>query len=365
MDFALELATFPTLVHRNIYAAARRVTPLDRSLRDMADGEMKESGRAFHAFLMDLFSDMYEDPAAYGLPAGLLEEFLHGRKLNGARRQEPAKTERLRSQTVNAVYGYQSLLYLLARGGEVQGGRLKLSPGVLEDAARRTGTASSPIPLDVRLSGLARAGLVLEGDEMVSLRHPGMFPAMHALSGASEKMSSSGFFAFQNLEFRNIAAPYKPVYEDYVNPLTASRRAAADRIDACARDLGMRPACNTFWKVDYKYKGVQALCLENATGDLAIRVSETYSWDDPGLINTRLAKQSPEFQRHILRHLWGCTGCSASHLGAFVTILGHKRRVCMGGGIGLRWTNPGPEDLPFIFECLKMRREIIGELKTK
>lgn len=362
MDFNRELTEFPSMVHRIIYSCARQLTPLERSLGGMEDGALRASCAAFHSFMLELLSDMYENPEAYCLPALALEDFLGGKKLNGVKRQQPAKTEKLWSQTVNAVNGYQLLLCMLSRDGQVRDDTLIVSSETLEAIAKRTGSAISPITLEARLRALARVGLVQQDGVFISTRYPDMFASMHALASSSEKLSSFGYFAFQNLEFRNIGAKYNPTYEDYVQPLIAQRRAIADNIDAMARQLKAKPACNTFWKVDYKYKGVQALCLGTERGELDIRISETYGWDDPALINRRLEQESPEFQRYILRHIWGCTGCSTSHLGAFTIILGHKRRVCMGGGIGLRWRNPSQEDLAYIRKCLEFRCQIIDEL---
>ncbi len=365
MDFSLELNVFPSAVHRNIYAAARQITPLHRSLSGMEEGELKESCEAFHAFMLEMLSDMYENPEAYGLPVYMLENFLNGRKLNGVKRKQPAKTEKIRSQTYNAVNGYQVLLCLLGRSGQMQGDKLTIPQDELKNIEKRSSGPSSPIDLPTRLKGLGRVGLIQEGESFISERYPNMILGMCALANSSEKMNSFGYFAFQNLEFRNIKSKYKPAYEDYVNPLASVRRAVADEIDDYARKNKLKPACNTFWKVDYKYAGAQVMCLENDRGALVIRITATYSWDDPALINNRLAGESLEFQNYILRHLWGCTGCSTSHLGAFTFVLGHKRRVCMGGGIGFRWRNPTHEDVDAIQKCLEFRRRIIDELKGK
>ena len=365
MIFTRELTEFPSTVHRNIYSAARQLTPLGRSLGTIENGALKASCEMYHAFMLDMLSDMYENPEAYGLPVMLLEDFLNGRKLNGVKRKQPAKTEKIRSQTHNAVNGYQVLLCMLGRNGEPHDNKIQLPPGTLDAVAKRTSSSSSPIPLKTRLNALTRAGLVQEGDSFISTRYPDMFAGMCALAAASEEMNSFGYFAFQNLEFRSIGLKYKPTYEDYTNPLIAERRMIADEIDAYARKLKAKPACNTFWKVDYKYKGVQVMCLEAERGDLGIRITGTYGWDDPALINRLLEQESPELQRYLLRHLWGCTGCSTSHLGVFVTVLGHKRRVCMGGGIGFRWINPIHEDMASIRKCLEVRCRIIDELKMK
>lgn len=365
MDFCRELTEFPSAVHQNIYSAARHITSLDRSLCGIEDGALKDSCEAYHAFMLEMLSDMYENPEAYGLPVYMLENFLNGRKLNGVKRKQPAKTVKICSQTYNAVNGYQVLLCLLGRSGVVQGDVLAIPQDELINIEKRSSGPSSPICLSTRLKGLGRVGLIQEGESFISERHPNMFLGMCALADSSDKMNSFGYFAFQNLEFRNIKSKHKPTYEDYINPLASGRRAVADEIDDYARKNKVKPACNTFWKVDYKYAGTQVMCLENDHGDLIIRITATYSWDDPKLINNRLSGESPEFQQYILRHLWGCTGCSTSHLGAFAIVLGHKRRVCMGGGIGFRWTNPTHEDVDAIQKCLEFRCRIIDELKGK
>ena len=44
---------------------------------------LKLSCEAYHRFVLDMLSDMYEFPKAYELPVLELEHFLDGRKLNG------------------------------------------------------------------------------------------------------------------------------------------------------------------------------------------------------------------------------------------------------------------------------------------
>lgn len=359
--FSKEQTQFPSSVHQIIYSTARQLTPLELSLGWTEDEELKASCKDYHAFMLALLSDMYENPEAYGLPVMLLENHLDGKKLNGVKRKQPAKTEKILSQTHNCVNGYQLLLCMLGREGIFEDNALTVSDETLAIIAKKTSTSTSPIPLSTRLEGLARVGFIKEGNRFVSTRYPQMLKALCALASSSEKLSSFGYFAFQNLEFRQLHSKYKPTYEDYAQPLINERRSLSDVIDAYARSLKAKSACNTFWKVDYKYKGNQVMCLDTAKGDLTLRITATYSWDDPALINGRLEKESPAFQKDILRHLWGCTGCSTSHLGVFATVLGRRRRVCMGGGIGFRWINPTQEDLDVIKRCLELRCRIIDE----
>jgi hypothetical protein len=130
-----------------------------------------------------------------------------------------------------------------------------------------------------------------------------------------------------------------------------------------ALDNDCRPVISTFWKVDYKYKGTQVMCVDSLEGNLDIRVTETYSWDDPALINDRLAKEPAEFQKYALCHVWRCVACATTHLGQFVTILGKRQRVCGGGVIGFHWRNPSGEDIRALDRFVRLRCEIIDEIK--
>ena len=365
MDFSVELHEFPSAVHRCIYSEARGLTPIERSLGGVADPEMRESCAQYHAFLVDMLSDMYENADEYALPVMALEKFLDGKKINGMKQKFPSKTKAILSQTRNAVGGYVILLYLLGNFGELQGGVLSVSAENAAAIKKRVNAPTSPIPLDVRLKALARVGLESDGYCFSSARYPKMFAAMCALAKKAAKTSGFDYFAFTNAEFRNIDIKYKPTYIDYFNPLTARQREHAEILHNYAIGNKLNCMINTFWKVDYKYKGTQVMCI-GAEGDrerlLDIRVLGAYNWEDHALINNRLAGEPPEFQRHALRHIWGCDACSTSHLGRFVTILGKRRRVCGGGLIGFRWRNPDAADLEYIKRLIDFRCEIIEDI---
>lgn len=368
MNFKTELTVFPSAVHSCIYSAARGITPLEHSLTGVSNPDMRSSCEAYHGFIMDMLSDMYDNPLAYGLPVSLLEDFCGGSKVNGMKQKFPSKTKGILAQTRNAVSGYIMLLYKLARSGICNGDKLTVPADVLAQIGKATSSSVSPIPLDVRLKALERAGLTAKGGVFTGTRYQGMFPAMCELAGKADKTSGFDYFAFTTLEFRNIEKTYKPVYEDYYNPLISKQREYAYLLHDYAVENKMKPTVNTFWKVDYKYKGAQVMCV-GSEGDherlLDIRIVGTYNWEDSALINNRLAKEPPEFQKNVLRHIWRCDACSTSHLGMFVTVLGKRARVCGGGIIGFRWRNPGDEDLAVIQKLLKFRCEIIDELKIK
>lgn len=366
MDFTRELTVFPSAVHRIVYSGAQGLTSLSESLRGIADPALRASCEAYRRFVADMLSDMYDHPEAYHLPAFELERFLDGGKLNGVKQKRPARTKDVLARTRNSVHGYMALLCMLGRAGTPRGDILAISEEEFPAIAKRVSSSVSPIPLEKRLEALARVGLAGAECGFRATSHPGMFPAMCALARQTDgKLSGFAFFAFSNAEFRNIAASYRPTAEDYFRPLVRERREAARALDEIAGKSGLRPVVSTFWKVDYKYKGAQVMCVSSFEGELDIRVTETYHWDDPALINDRLAREPAEFQRYALRHVWRCDACATTHLGRFVTVLGKRQRVCGGGVIGFRWRNPSGEDIRAVERMIQMRREIVDELKAK
>ncbi|MFV0400816.1 MAG: hypothetical protein ACK5LX_09410 [Oscillospiraceae bacterium] len=367
MDFTVERTDFPSAIHKNIYFTARCVTPLEYSLPGVEDEALRESCRQYHAFVMTLFSDMYDDPGAYELPVGQLEEFCCGRKINGMKQKYPGKAKSVLAQMRNSVHGYLYLLCILGKNGELHGEVLTIPPEAMAEAKKRVNTSVSPIPLEKRLRALERIGLAKTEDGFVSTHYPSMFPAMCGLAAKGEKYSGFDFFNFCNADFRNLATKYKPSYEDYFRPLPRELRERAIDLHGFALENKLRPVIGTFWKVEYKYRGVQVMCIGSA-GDceskLDVRITCTYSWDDPALINDRLAAQPAEFRQYALRHVHRCNACSTNHLGRFVTVLGKRQRVCGGGVIGFRWGNPSDGDMECIRKIIELRREIIDEIKA-
>lgn len=364
MIFDLERTTYPSQVHAQIAFAGKRLTPLDIALAGMEDPALRHSCEDLHAFLLGLLTDMYEQPGAYGLPVYALETFLNGRKENRVKREQPSKTKALIAQTRNAAESYIDLLFALGSMGEAAPDRLVLPAGAIEACFAKAKTTNSAIAAEMRRAGLARVGFIQEGDVIVCPGHSAMFTALVALARTAGKGSGMPKFNRNNLEFRQLLGPYKPTYADYVRVLPANRRQQADRLDAAARALRIKPVINTFWKVDYKYKGAQVMCMDTLSGSLDIRIIGTYYWDDPALINDRLAAEAPALQREVRKNMWFCTACATSHLGRFVTVLGDRVRVCGGGAIAFRWHNPAEDSLPHMERCLALRCEIVDALRA-
>lgn len=366
MDFNQDLLSFPSEVHKVIYSSARQITPLERSLTGINDSQFRTSCEDYYFFIQDLLSDMYDVPEAYDLPVLELEQFLGDNKQNGMKRKYPSKTKTLIAKTRNAVDRYMATLSRLAFLGEVHNDQLIINQDVVSSLEKIVNTSASPISLEHRLAALERVGFHRTESGFTSLNHPHMFPAMYTLAQKTKgTMSGFDFYNFTKVEFRNCVKKYKPTYLDYFQPLIKEHREVANAIHQIAKDCGCKETISTFLKVDYKYKGVQVMCIDSTENCLSIRITETYGWDDQGLINNRLETQSITDQNYALRHLWRCSGCSTSHLGQFVTVLGQRNRVCGGGQIGFTWWNPTVSDIDHIRFFIHARCDIIDEMKAR
>lgn len=364
MDFSKELTVFPSVVHKIIYSSAREIIPLEHSLSGIDDASLRSSCEEYHQFIMDMLSDMYEFPEAYELPALELEHFLDGRKLNGMKQKYPSKTKSILSHTRNTVDRYMALLSKIAYMGTPYEDRLDLSSEVYPIIEKAINTSTSPISCEKRFKALSRIGLKQVDTGFISVKHPNMFPGLCALAQKTKGNTSGfSFYNFTKIDFRNINKNYKPSYMDYYLPLIKERQKTAFQLHEIAKQYGCREQINTFLKVDYKYNGTQVMLVDSSEGNVHVRLTETYAWNDSSLINERLRRESVEFQKQALRHLWRCNACSTSHLGQYIDVLGKKNRVCGGGGIGFQWDNPSVEDIEMIKRLIEMRCDIINELR--
>lgn len=367
MDFSMELTDFPSTVHKNIYYIGRGIVPIKRSTEYIDMPDLYASCEEFHAFVIEMLSDMYDNPEEYHMPVMELENFCGNKKINGMKQKYPAKTKKILAITRNSVISYIKLLCLLGMHGSINGDELIVSISDMTQIEKNVSSSISPISLDDRFKALSRLGLLYNNESLVSKKYPNMFDAMHALATKVDKLSGFDFFSFSTLDFRNLKESHKPTHIDYYDTLISSQRDQAYHLHDYALQWKLIPSINTFNKVDYKYKGLQVMCI-SSQGDhermLDVRITCAYRWDNQDLINKRLEKESQEFQKQALRHVWRCDACATTHLGMFVTVLGKRQRVCGAGLIGFRWQNPKTDELELLKRIIQLRCEVIDEIKA-
>lgn len=374
MEFIKEQTHFPTLVHKVIYNNAMKLTPLQKSLNNVenVDSEMVDSCREYFNFIIKMYSHMYQNPTEYGMNAGEYDAFLNNKKENGVKRKFPSKTLELRSKTYNCVHGYLHLLFYLGDKGRVENNQLIIMKDDYDEIKSVFDLTLAPnkksifndIPFNTRLNALKQLGLVISENEcgayVISENFPNMLTALCKLAKSVDTVKTFGKEGFFSLEYRQIWNNHKPDYFDITNPITDESRQVADELNHYLKSVKAHPSITTFWKANYKYKGVFVFSLDTSWSELNIRVVCVYGLDEQALaLFNKLAEElNSDEQQYLLRHLNYCKGCSTSHDGGwFVNILGKRKRVC--GGLGIMVKNPGSQDIAYIKKFINIRLNII------
>ncbi len=363
-----------------VYIDMIQLTPLSVSLKntEKEDQNLISSCKEFYRFKKSMLEDMYENWEVYGLPTGELERYLNGRKVNGVKqsgKSEYKKVCKLLSDAYNADQSYSNFLYDIALNGVYQEGKLYIEKEVFKQIqmiydgqlSKKKNLINMVIPYDTRLKAFERNGLTLHvhDDNIIisSETYPNMLLAMSQLAKSGNKVKTFGRFNFDNCEFRQIFKPYSPCYEDVVRTLLDERIKVSNHIHLYLEEKHIKPKCETYWKVNYKYKGTQLLQIATNGEDFRVRITLAYWWDESDLLNSRLEKLDTEIQRYCLRNLNYCVGCSISHKGGIAVILGKRKRLC--GGIGIDINNPTVKELENIKRFIEIRCEIIDEVFNK
>ncbi len=363
-----------------VYIDMIQLTPLSVSLKntEKEDRNLINSCKEFYRFKKNMLEDMYKNWEIYGLPTGELENYLKGRKVNGVKQSSPSeyrKVCKLLSDAYNADQSYSNFLYEIALTGVFQDEKLYLEKEAFGQIQRNYDSRLSKkknlvnmvIPYDMRLKALERNGVTLKvhEDNMIvsSETYPKMLLAMSLLAKSGNRVKTFGRFNFDNCEFRQIFYPYTPCYEDVVRTLLEERIQVSNHINSYLEEKHIKPKCETYWKVNYKYKGTQLLQIAANGENLRVRITLAYWWDDSELVNSRLEQLEPEMQQYCLRNLNYCVGCSISHKGGIAVVLGQRKRLC--GGIGIDIDNPTKEELEYIKVLIEIRCDIINEVTSK
>jgi hypothetical protein len=371
MQFINTETVFPSYVHKIIYTTAIRQTPIEISLADTdrLSPEILISCREYFAFILNMFSEMYENPLKWGMNAGEYEAFLDGKKENAVKRKFPDKVNELRSKTNNSVPAYMELLRLSAECGIANETGLFIPNSKYKDIKKRFDKQTAPkikniyndISYKTRMDALAGAGLIItekdDGAVITSEKYPGMFLAMSELAKRVINVKTFGEHNFYNTDFRQLRSDYNPVYEDIVRILSPEKRKISDKIHALAKEIKLRGSCTTYWKINYSYKGMKVMCIDTCEWpNFRVGINGS-NYGNNGYLDL-IAGQGDEFVRYFMRHMNYCKACSTSHIGGFKEVLGRKVRLCGHPSFGI--ANPKEEDLYYIEKFIEFRKEMIS-----
>lgn len=374
MEFDKQKLKFTTLIHKNIHIAALRITPLEVSLGDVygIDENLVKSCKSYHGFILDMLFDMYSNPHEYGFKAGVFEEFSEGRPPNAMKQKKPNETEKHLKETRNCYQHYVLFLSeILTFGTIIAANEVLMSMKDYEHiikqfdyTATKRKTRLNNISLKKRMNALKRVEIIFEFiDDIVvikSEKYLNIFYALSELTASIITVKTFGKEGLYNCEFRQIFNNYTPCYDDVVQTLDSEKREIINVLNDHLAEFKIKAKCNTFWKVNYKYKGKQLCQIITEGNDCRFWITGSYNWDDKDRFNERIEEFDEEMQKYILRNLNYCTGCSSFHIGGFKYVLGKRKRLC--AGIGFKIHNPKMSDVEKIKSLISLRQELIMKI---
>jgi hypothetical protein len=353
MDYSVNTTTFPTIVHRSIYQAAVNLRTPEEMLRYLpnASAKVRDGCREYHAFMFDMFSDMCENPEAYGMRPGYYEAFLNGRKHAAVARITPAKLEEANKDS-SIVATYEMFLSDVAKASQDINGEFFLPHGGID---KYPGWKNKLVPYDIRREGFRRAGFTWEERpdgtvQLFSEQYPHMLTAISAWVKADKKRKLS--------------------FEDVVSRTADESRAILETVHKMALQAKLKPQypdnfCDTW--IDYKYKTKRALriqpgiVLRNNQWQIATLVR---LWGSPRPeFLERISEQGEDFVRYFNRHLNYCGACNPEHIKSndvLQIVLGRRVRLCSCPGSV--FYNPTTQDLPYIQKLIEIQKEEIEDM---
>ena len=386
MKFARNVTVFSTLLHREIYMKALRLVPPEVSLAELekTDPIMAVSGREFYNFMLELYSDMYCNPDAYGMTPGAYEDFAAGRHYSFIRLRVK-NTGNFYDLSGAQISSYENFIREIALYCNISDGCCYLTYDdfdKVKDLKRITAVKGQHLllPIETVMKNLERVGLYFCDNgkriQVISEIYPNMFLSASALKHAVEDTINNPvskklkyFFGeyIDTLEFRLLQGIYYPNFEDQIRSLSDKDREAVISLDALTKEYKLRPnykaSQNGF---EYKYKGQYVMGVWT-NGCFAEPNSKHSSWIRyvrcriAGPVNSsyleNVEKFGDDFKKYFMRHLNLCSGCTPWHLAdtsAVRYIFGRKVRFC-SDDIAAVFAGFTMDDLPYIKRFIELR----------
>jgi hypothetical protein len=390
MEFNRNLKEFPTMLHRDIYMTALRMTPPEVSLSEIekTDPEIARSGREFYAFMIELLADMYNNPRSYGMNPGAYEEFANGFRYNAVKRKKPIEARILNDQSAAELSSYLELLKSTASLCMIEAYNCFLTAenfDYIKSYKFMTGRQrQKAIPIETVIDMFARMGLVFHNNSdgsanVTNNKYPHMFSAMSALAKSVDasikkpKSSSLKYFFSYNwgyLEFRQIIQNYKPVYDDCVRFLSDDGRTILTALHNITKEYNMQETYSRPFVIEYHYKGKRVMTIwvhdlwplepcraqKQWTRSIVVRI-----WGSPRIeYQQNVEKYGEDFVKYFRRHLNYCGCCNPDHVvgrNGIRKVLGRNVRICSDPGGIIK--NTTTEDLPYIKKYIDLQIEEI------
>jgi len=307
---------------------------LNAETTSQLDSRMVQSCRDLYAFITHLYTDIYNNPAEYGLLSDDKEA---------------------RGRALALLHGF---VWQRIPDGELMSDAFVWIPGFERNINHHLGKAKTPLSVQERLAFLQRCGLHIEykadGACVTNSEYPNMFLPLQKLRQAAKK-NYAGSVVYHNCEFRLIANPkYQPTLADIMyNRVSPETEALLLRLDAYARERKLKPECRVKECIYYRYKGKRVMTVTVRRHLVSILIDI----GDVGHINQM--PYSDDFKRFIKKNMGYCTNCFPHHGGGKkVMLFGKQVGVC--GHESLNVKNPKPDQFDDIAQAIDFGCEAIG-----
>jgi len=299
---------------------------------------MVQACRELYDFITRLYTDIYNNPAEYGL---LIDD----------------------KETRDRALGFLGFVWEGIPDGELMSDSVVWIPNFNKNQHKGVEKLFSKTPFSgrQRLNFLERCGLFIEetkdGAYVTNIEYPNMFLPLQKLRQAAKK-NYAGSNVYFNCEFRLIANPkYQPTLSDIVyNRTSPEMKDLLFKIDSYAKSKKFKTECRVKECIYYKYKGKRVFNIRVRRHEVHIEIGI----GDLDRINRMEKIYSDGLMNFIKRNMNYCRNCFPHHGGGVpVTFFNKQVRIC-GGGAFLYIKNPTLGQFDYITQAINFGCDVIA-----
>jgi hypothetical protein len=286
MIFDPKQRQFPSATHQSVWHAALFLAPfykvMPAEFKGGKAGDLAEGEANLHRFMNDLFSDLYQNPEAYFLPAGDYDEFMKGKEGKELSRKEETRESYLRNRFQRSIQFHQKLLFEIGTQSKLLPGcdSLSLDESVLSGMMLKHNLRILRGEERKRASALERLGLKIKSINtrfrVTNDDYPKMLLALTTL--CKSVSPRYGLTHFLRCDFRGLNRSHKPDFRDAVSVLPDSFEKGVEAMHVFMQTLKCKttvePLKNTTlyskWKLTYQLKNKAVYSFHADTGHLEV-----------------------------------------------------------------------------------------------
>ena len=373
MRFEIGQKEFPSTAHKSIWHAAVFMAPFSEVIPSQSTGSeaenLQEGEIGLYQFMIDLYSEMYNNPGTYHIPVGEYDSFMKGRERDDLTDRDKLKEGYLRNKFQRSIQFYQKMLFEIGSKGNLDdsSNNVIMDKSVLSAMINRHNLRILRSQKEKYAEALSGVGLKIAQSHSEITVSNSKYPKMLFALSALCKANSRRFVLtnFLRCDFRGLIDSFKPNFDDAISILPEDfRKMAFEMHDFMRRakcSSMVQPVNNTTlfsqWKIGYFLKGKSVYSFHSDFDTL-----ETFAcfnrYQNVSRVGYLLKEQS------ILLYNWfydkiptRLCSCPNNRL---VDIGGRKKRIC-GLMNKMDVINPDEHDLQNLKHIIEIYLEKIGD----